>query len=104
MKYAIFALLLSSLNTLAEPPINLSRDIYSLDGSHRELVRLIKRFDLNPQSFRHLETKVKSMGDYLLITCSYESKLRHGNYEVQSITVRANLNGRLLIGKGMRHG
>lgn len=63
------------------------------DGSHRELVRRVKRDMNDPNSFEHVETKYGDRGDYLIVEMRFRGRNAFGGMVVNTVRARCSLDG-----------
>lgn len=61
------------------------------DGSHRELVNILKRGMNDPSSFEHEETRYKLFKDYAVVIMSFRGKNAFGGTVLNSVTAKVNL-------------
>jgi hypothetical protein len=66
------------------------------DGSHINLVKLVKDNMNDPGSFEHVETKYWDNGDYLVLEMKYRGKNAFGGIVTQSIRAKSDLQGTIL--------
>lgn len=69
----------------------------SWDGSHRELVKYVKKNMHNPKSFEHVETRYGVTGDYAGLVMIYRSTNAFGAIVSNSIKAKVNLGDCSLI-------
>jgi len=63
----------------------------SWDGSHRELVKVIKQNMNNPKSFEHVETRYGVTGNYVGIVMIYRGSNDFGAIVTNSVKAKVNL-------------
>ncbi|MEQ8409097.1 MAG: zinc ribbon domain-containing protein [Gammaproteobacteria bacterium] len=66
------------------------------NGSHRNLVNIVKTSMNDPDSFEHVETGYVDAGDNIRIQMVYRGRNAFGGTVTERITVLANLNGDIL--------
>lgn len=64
----------------------------SWDGSHSELVRIVKKSMNDPKSFEHDETRYKITGDYAIVIMSFRGKNAFGGTVLNSVTAKVDLS------------
>lgn len=74
----------------------IERSFSSWDGSHTNLVTMVKKAMNDPDSFEHDETRYWDNGDYLVVQMSYRGKNGFGGVVRNSIRVKTSLNGQIL--------
>lgn len=60
------------------------------DGSHMELVKLLKKNLNDPDSYEHVETKYWDQKDGILIKMTYRAKNAFGGLILQNVTAKAD--------------
>ena len=80
----------------AQRKLSISSGFSSWDGSHKELEKIIKGAMNDPDSYEHIETKYVDNEDYLTVVTRYRGKNVYGGKVVNSASVRASIDGRVL--------
>ena len=66
------------------------------DGSHRELTRVIKDTMKDPNSYEHVETTYRDMGDYLIVTTRFRGTNTFGAVVTNSVEAKVSLDGEVI--------
>jgi hypothetical protein len=66
------------------------------DGSHYNLVELVKKNMHNPDSFEHVSTKYWEYDDHLIVSMAYRGSNMFGAIIVNRIKVKTTINGFIL--------
>lgn len=62
------------------------------DGSHRELVRVVKENMNDPDSFEHVETQYKLYKDYAVLIMKFRGNNAFGGKVLNSVTAKVSLS------------
>lgn len=86
------------LSEVTEPKENPRKDLIASqfsvwDGSHRELVKLVKTAMNDPDSFEHVETNYWDQGETILIKMQFRGKNGFGGVVTQTATGMATIEG-----------
>ena len=68
----------------------------SWNGSHRQLTKVIKESMHNPDSYEHVETSYKDMGDYLIVRTKFRGTNGFGAVVTNNVEARVSLDGQVL--------
>lgn len=66
------------------------------DGSHRNLVDLVKRQMNDADSFEHVETRYWDRGDHLSLRMTFRGNNAFGAKVINEVAATADMNGRIL--------
>ncbi|MBU0518798.1 hypothetical protein KKA00_05960 [bacterium] len=66
------------------------------DGSHRNLVKLIKESMNDAKSFEHVETSYWDMGEYLIVKTTFRGKNAFGGVVKNWVKAKVDLDGNIL--------
>jgi len=75
---------------------DLKSQFSSWNGSHRNLVRLIKESMNDPGSYKHVKTVYWDKGDHLVVKTSFRGKNAFGGVVLNYVTAEVSLNGQIL--------
>ncbi|GGK58999.1 hypothetical protein ACD591_16380 [Rufibacter glacialis] len=66
------------------------------DGSHRQLVKMVKKSMNDPDSFEHEETSYLDKGDYLLVYMKFRGDNAYGAKVLNTVSAKADFNGNVI--------
>ena len=66
------------------------------DGSHRNLVNLIKESMNDPDSYKHVKTVYSDHGEYLMVKTTFRGKNAFGGTVVNFVLAKVDLDGNIL--------
>lgn len=73
---------------------------FAADGSHRELVQIVKRGLHNPDSFQHVQTSYRDLGDSLEVTMQYRARNVFNALVLSEVKAKTTLDGEVLQIRG----
>lgn len=68
----------------------------SWDGSHRGMVKAVKKAMNDPESFEHEETSYVDNGDYLTVRMTYRGRNAYGGKVLNAVQARVDFEGNVL--------
>lgn len=71
------------------------------DGSHLQLVRLVKQNMNNPKSFKHIETNYADKGSYISVYMKFRGSNSFGAIVINTIRAKVDLKGNILSTKSL---
>lgn len=68
----------------------------SWDGSHRGLTKIIKDNMNDPDTYDHMETRFRDLGDYLLVTTKFRGANAFGGKVINTVTAKVDFEGNVV--------
>ena len=82
-----------SLDTRAE---QIDNQFSAWDGSHIKLTREIKKGMNDPESFDHIETRFKDLGNEIVVHESFRGKNSFGGLVINKVVATVDIEGNVL--------
>ncbi len=74
----------------------IEKQFSSLDGSHYELTKYIKKSMNDTDSYEHVETTCIDAGDYIMVKTTFRGKDLHGGVDNNWISAKVDLEGNVI--------